>query len=117
MFLTSPTADDQLHDDADQCWNRDHRWDYRVRVRGTSYLWGAATITHNASFAIPPILHIRNDTFGEPITFGTEKAGAARTTIGILQPGEQFSVALDAISAVFATCAYESIVTCWIRHP
>jgi hypothetical protein len=55
------------------------RWthpSYEVRVRGEvppfSYLWGSRGITQNIKFAKPILLHIRNDLFGEVVTFGTQ---------------------------------------------
>lgn len=110
MSATSPWAADRLAAYSDQ------RWDYKVRVRGTAYLWGSAGLGRDVTFPSPLLLHIRNDTFGEPITFGTQTAGGPLTTLGALQPGEQFSIPIQQISGVFATCAFASTVTCWLRH-
>jgi hypothetical protein len=94
------------------------RWphpSYEVRVRGTMFLWGSAGLTQNMRFDKPILLHIRNDVFGEIITFGTQVASGTRTTIGTLQPGECVSIALQDICGVFATCTLESNVCCLIK--
>jgi hypothetical protein len=97
--------------------DQDQRWDYRVRVRGTAvYLWGSAGVA-NAAFPAPPLLHIRNDALGEPVTVSTTTAGGSPTTVVTLQPGEQFSILIQNISGVLASCAFASTVTCWLRHP
>jgi hypothetical protein len=88
---------------------------YEVRVRGTMYLWGSAGVTKNIKFDRPILLHIRNDLFGEPITFGTQAAGGAQAPIGTLQPGECVSIQLQDIVGVFATCTLESNVRCLIK--
>jgi len=95
------------------------RWtqpSYEVRVRGTMYLWGSAGVTENITFDKPLLLHIRNDAFGEVVTFGTQVASGTQKTIGTLQPGECVSIPVQQISGVFATCALESIVGCLIKE-
>ena len=44
--------------------------EYRIRVRGTTYLWGSAGVTVNLGW--PMFLTIRNDDYGEVISFSTE---------------------------------------------
>jgi hypothetical protein len=89
---------------------------YEIKVRGTMYLWGSAGITQNITFSRQVLLHIRNDLFGEAITFGTQVSDGTQTTIGTLQPGECVSVPLQEISGVFATCELESNVCCLIKE-
>jgi hypothetical protein len=93
---------------------------YEVRVRGTiipTYLWGSAGVNENITFDKPLLLHIRNDVFGEVITFGTQVASGTQTTIGTLKAGEYVSIPVQDISGVFATCALgESIVGCLIKE-
>jgi len=80
------------------------------------YLWGSAGIKpKNIIFDKPLLLHIRNDVFGEEITFGTQVASGTQTTMGTLQPGECVSIPLQDISGVFATCVLESNVACLIK--
>jgi hypothetical protein len=88
--------------------------EYNVRVRDKIYLWGSAGIKVDVRFTPPPVLHIWNDTFGEPITIGTLKANGAHKTLGTLKPGEHFSIELHDISGVFAECSLESRVACRI---
>jgi hypothetical protein len=95
------------------------RWphpSYEVRVRGTMFLWGSGGLTQNIEFNKPILLHIRNDVFGEVITFGTRVASGTQTTIGTLQPGECVSIPLQGICGVFATCTLESNVCCLIKE-
>jgi hypothetical protein len=79
------------------------------------YLWGSAGITQNIGFDKPLLLHIRNDVFGEAISFGTQIASGAQTNLGTLQPGECVSIPLQSLSGVFATCAAETNVACLIK--
>jgi hypothetical protein len=92
---------------------------YEVRVRGTAvpkYLWGSAGVKpQNIIFDKPLILHIRNDIFGEKITFGTQVASGVQTPMGTLQPGECVSIPLQDLSGVYATCDLESDVACLIK--
>ena len=99
------------------------RWtqpSYEVRVRGTTapftYLWGSAGIKETVPFDKSPVLHIRNDLFGELITFGTQVASGTQTTIGTLDRGECFSIPVQGLSGVFATCTLESVVACLIKE-
>ena len=102
---------------------------YQRRVRGTAkdptYLWGSAGITQPIPFDTPLILHIHNDTFGEPITIQTQTPGTPPKTAikyGTLQPGECVSIPLNTISGVAAILGDgstipvppESTVTCAI---
>ena len=104
---------------------------YEVRVRGPGvgagpwpwpgidFLWGSSNIPSPISLAKPLILHIRNDVFGEDITFGTlvgALSSGTKTQIGILQPAECVSIQVLNISGVYATCAagLESVVACII---
>ncbi len=107
MRSSSTTSADQAH------WPLPS---YEVRVRGTIFLWGSAGLTQNMTFKSEPVLHLRNDTFGEAISFGTRLANGTQTTLGSLQPGECVSVPLEGISGVFATCTAESSVCCVIKH-
>ncbi len=67
------------------------------------------------AFAHPLVLHIRNDTFGEPITLGTRVASGASTTLGVIEPGECVSLPLETLSGVFAICALETTVSCFLH--
>jgi hypothetical protein len=90
-------------------------YQYDVKVRGTLYLWGSAGISQNMAFPKPLLLHIRNDNFGETITFGTESVDGTRITVGTLDAGECASVLVQSIRGVFATCALDSSVNCAIE--
>ncbi len=92
------------------------RCDYGVRVRGTVYLWGSGGVTQDVTFPNPVLLHISNDTFGEPVTLSTETTGGAHTTIGTLQAGEHFTIPIQGLSGVVATCSPHSTVMCSLRR-
>jgi hypothetical protein len=88
---------------------------YEVRVRGTMFLWGSAGITVNTTFNKPLLLHVRNNVFGEVVTIGTQVAAGTQQVLGTLQPGECFSIPIENISGVFATCTLETEVDCLIQ--
>lgn len=104
---------------------------YKVRVRSAptppatpQCLWGSAGLLKDITFSTPLTLHISNDPFGEPVTFGTQVISGpppsppTLTTIGTLLPGECISIPLQGYSGVFAFAAppaLESTVYCSIR--
>ena len=102
-------------------WTRPN-YERRVRQTSTSpgptFLWGSAGITQNLSADKPLVLHLRNDTFGQQITLGTQVTSATQTqtqtSYGSLQPAECISIPLQGLSGVFATCDTESVVACLI---
>ena|SRR5579871_1155242 len=85
---------------------------YQVRVRGTMYLWGNASV---APYSANPILllHIRNNVFGQPVQLATVPPGA--TPLGTLNAGECYTIAIQNLSGVSATCTTESAVDCVIE--
>lgn len=86
---------------------------YQVRVRGTMYLWGSANI---APYTASPtlLLHIRNNVFGQPVQLATVPPGAI-TPLGTLNAGECYTIAIQNLSGVSATCTTESTVDCLIE--
>ena len=107
--------------------NEPRDFHYKVRVRPTTppapaqCIWGSAGLTRDINFSTQLILHISNDPFGEPVTFGTQVVSSppssppTQTTLGTLQPGECVSIPLQGYSGVFATCAVETTVYCFIK--
>lgn len=90
---------------------------YSYRVRSTpTYLWGSAGLAADITFEHAPILHVRNDPFGEPVVLATQNANGASTPIGTLQPGECVSIPIQTLSGISATCATDSVVKCLIKH-
>jgi hypothetical protein len=87
---------------------------YQVRVRGTMYLWGSGGITADTTFDKPLLLHIRNNVFGQQILLATVSSGSS-TPLGTLNPGECYTIAIQAMSGVTANCATESAVDCLIQ--
>jgi hypothetical protein len=118
-FLTSAFdrshADRMRQSELTPAFDRLRHASYQVRVRGTMFLWGSAGVTVNTTYDKPLLLHVRNNVFGEVITIGTRVAAGTQTTIATLQPGECFSVNIQTISGVFATCTLESNVDCLIQ--
>ncbi|MGB8418039.1 hypothetical protein [Paraburkholderia sp.] len=97
---------------------------YKARVRSTTppqCIWGSVGMEIAINFPTPPIMHIHNDKFGAPVTFGTQvisgSGGSPVTTpYGTLQPGECISFPLQGFSGVFAYCeSAESTVYCVIK--
>lgn len=86
--------------------------EYHVPVRRRAYLWGSADIRVDVKFNPPLVLHVSNDTFGEPIRLGTHKANGTHRELGTLHPGEHFAIELHDISGVSAECDRESAVAC-----
>jgi hypothetical protein len=107
-------------------------YERRIRVQPETkppttptYLWGSAGIASNIVFAKAPILHIRNELFGDVVAIATMAAGGKSTPIGTLQPGECVSIPLQGavvggtqqgITGVYATCPTETVVACLIRE-
>jgi hypothetical protein len=112
------------------------RWtvpSYERRIRALSgtqappsptFIWGSAGIATNIVFTKAPILHIRNDPFGDEVTIGISSGGVS-TPIGTLQAGECVSIplqlanasaAVQGITGVYATCPTETVVACLIRE-
>jgi hypothetical protein len=106
-------------------WTEFH---YKVRVRPPppsqlpQCIWGSAGLLQDVPFAKPLILHIRNDLFGDPVTFGTLAVSASppsqpsQKPMGTLQPGECISIPLNGYSGVFAQPnKVESTLYCSIK--
>ena len=115
MYPPSPSYRPPVQPGWDARLNPLPRRDCEVRVRGTMYLWGSAGITTNVMFHLPLLLEVHNDISGEPVTVGTETATGVRTTLGTLQPGERYTISIQASRGVFATCALESRVSCYLH--
>jgi len=88
---------------------------YEVRVRGTMFLWGSASVTKSPEFDKPLVLHLRNNVFGEVVTVGTQGGPTGPVPYGQLNPGEAFSIPIQNITGVVATCALETNVDCLIQ--
>lgn len=93
---------------------------WEVRVRGgrdtPMYLWGSGGITKNIEFSRPLLLHVHNDVFGEEVIVGTRTADGGEDALGSLQAGEALSIPMQGLSGVFATCEFESTVSCLVKY-
>jgi hypothetical protein len=87
---------------------------YTVKVRGLKYLWGSSGLTQELQFENAFILHIANDQAGKPVTVGTRAAAGTKTNLGTIEPGEIISVSVNNITGVYAECATDSVVHCFI---
>ena len=92
---------------------------YRVKIRRSTtvpltYMWGGDGIQANSRVAL--VLSFRVEEEGEPIEFGIRKIGGGNpnSVLGSLQPGETFSLHLDGIAGVFASCEFDAYVACTI---
>jgi len=97
------------HNDA-ACWEHQSvHLCYQVKVRNSAtntpiFLWGSAGIVAPISFPTPPLLHMRNDELGQPISIGVANGeDSIQPPIGILQPGECLSMPIQNISGVYAS--------------
>jgi hypothetical protein len=89
---------------------------YEVRVRNPKmYLWGSASITVDTTFDKPLLLHIRNNVFGQEIGLHTETTAGSKS-LGSLQAGEAYTIAIQGLSGVYATCSGESLVDCLLQE-
>jgi hypothetical protein len=78
---------------------------YRMRVRGKKYLWGGPGVTSNLEETPPLFLTIKNDDFGETISFGTSRmfGGFQEQSLGKIEPGQTYTLILLHISGVYAS--------------
>ncbi len=93
---------------------RDDHHEYRLRVRGTIYVWGSVDMSP-ITFPRPMLLYIHNDLFGEQITVGTQTSGGPLMPLGTLNPGELVTLPLQGYSGIYASCDLESNVRCTVR--
>jgi hypothetical protein len=90
-------------------------YNYIVRVRGTTYVWGSGTLT--VALAWPLLLVINNDLLGDPIDLGSDTTGPGPTSYGTLQPGECWTLPLQGLRGVFASCTTDTTLACSILVP
>lgn len=90
---------------------------YRIKVRGTSYLWGGAGLSRAEDSSA--ILVIRVDEFGELVELGARTHPTGERMFGTLKPGEAFSIPLKGFVGVFARTAdpIDSAIDCAIIVP
>jgi hypothetical protein len=107
MTIQTSTSHDEWYEWARSTYSR------RIRAGKDIYLWGSAGL-EDIKFPTSLILHIRNELFGTPITFGSKTKSGPKKVIGILHPGECVSIPINDVSGIYATCKDESIVNCRI---
>ena len=89
---------------------------YAVRVSGTVFLWGSASLTSDLTFKNPLLLHVRNNLYGAPVTLATQKADGTVSSLGSVNAGECVTIPVQTVCGVSATCAAgtDSVVACLI---
>jgi len=81
---------------------------------GKTYLWGGAGITHVLNS--PLCLTIRVIEMNEEIKISIDNGKDAPETIGSLKEREIFTIPLNGIRGIFATCEHDSKVECYIDN-
>lgn len=89
-------------------------YQYPVRVRGKVYVWGSADL--NASLPLQLVLVINNNGFGDVARIASESP-AGTVPIGTLQPGECWTLPLQGLHRVTATCDTDTTLMCAILPP
>jgi hypothetical protein len=74
---------------------------YRVKVHGTTFLWG--TETTGTPLKGQVYFHFRNSEDGETVAFGWRKGKDKPWKLGNLAAGEAFTIRLEDIVAIWAT--------------
>lgn len=85
---------------------------YIVRVRGTAYVWGSATLA--VAMSEPLVLVLNNDARGDEAQIGSEQPQGAPVVLGVLKPGECWTVMLTGLRGVTATCTNDTTLACAI---
>lgn len=87
---------------------------YRVKVRGRTYLFGGAGMVEGAF--VDALLALRVDEFGENIAIGTKKPGENEKRLGELRAGEALTINLYGLTGVWAQTAdpADSNIDCMI---
>jgi len=83
---------------------------YVVRVREKVYIWGSADFS--AALTETLFLHINNDRLGDQVTVASESGPGAPTPLGTLRPGECWTLSLNGLRGVTATCASDTTLAC-----
>lgn len=88
-------------------------YNYRVKVRQQTYLYGGANVkTEAGTFNSNLVLFMRVDDLGEDIKFGIRrKKDGAVQDLGTLRPGESYALKLEDVSGVYATASDENDTT------
>jgi hypothetical protein len=85
---------------------------YRLKVRQRTYLWGGEGVTRNIDSHL--FLSFRVDDEGEQVRFGVRDKSGTLTEYGLLNPGECYTIRLHDIFGVYASCAEDTNVECYV---
>ncbi|MBK6006875.1 hypothetical protein JJB11_12310 [Ramlibacter ginsenosidimutans] len=88
---------------------------YIVRVRDKTYVWGSSDL--ESAFPLPLVLVVNNDAFGDAVQIASESPQGVPTVLGMLQPGQCWTLVLTGLRGVTATCATDSTLACAILFP
>jgi hypothetical protein len=83
---------------------------YRIKVRGTTYLWGGTGIKFPLASPSPLFLVLRVEPSGETVEFGKlirssdgpDDPGTEEQVLGLLRDGESYTVDLSDAMGLFA---------------
>jgi hypothetical protein len=77
---------------------------YRVKVRGETYLWGGSLIEKKFEPQSPVYIHFRVDETGEQIKLARKQdQNSSLEQLGFLNPGESFTIQLRGLVGVIAS--------------
>ncbi len=90
-------------------------YSYIVKIRGKVYVWGSSGLKINLKY--PLLLTINNDLVGDIVTLSSEKTTGSPAVLGTLGPGECWTLPLDGLRGVFATCTTDTTLACLLFAP
>ena len=88
---------------------------YRVKVRQITYVWGSERIADDVD--LPLYLHLRVDENGEEAGIVIREEDGDTKELGILKPGECFTVRLKGFVGLYARCSQDTYIDCAILGP
>ncbi|UZR30741.1 hypothetical protein [Methylococcus mesophilus] len=88
---------------------------YIVRVRDKTYVWGSNDL--EVALSLPIVLVVNNDAFGDAVEIASESPQGAPAVLGILQPGQCWTLVLTGLRGVTATCETDTTLACAILSP
>lgn len=85
---------------------------YIVRVRDKTYVWGSNDLGVSLSSSV--LLVINNDAFGETVEIASEDLTGASKSLGTLLPGQCWTLELNGLRGVTASCDTDTTLACAI---
>lgn len=88
---------------------------YVVRVKDAVHVWGSDDL--DVAMPLPLVLVMNNDAFGDAVEIASSTPAGAPTVIGMLRPGQCWTLVLTGLSTVTATCETDTTLACAIMPP